>query len=409
MKNWGKWKALGVYFAYSMLIGAAWCVFSTIPQDAADYYDINEQLVALFELSFMWTYVFVAVPSSYLMHYSLRLSITASCFVLAIGGGVRYLAGHSFIWALVGQSIIALGNVVALAGCAPLAELWFPPHQVLLATAMGSLSNGLGVGCQMILSPTLGNIPITLGLFAILGCILALASLLLLESDPLHPSTSVRQGDVKAYLKNKDAMQFLLFAASAVGTWSAYLGLIYGVLEPSGYSGIQIGLIGTGLAVSGLLGGFCVSLSCRSCPEQLTLLRICLCIGLLGSIAMCVAVLTFAAMLPVSCIYGFGICGFVPLAIREVVERNPELDPAVPANILFFTAQIFSLIYSYPSIYFQVLTGLSGLYIIAGFTVCSVVPFLILMKKTEEPEGNALLKQENDAENKVEAEKLIKT
>lgn len=377
-----------------MLNGAAWCTYSTIPRDAADYYDIPQDLIALFELSFMWTYVLVAIPSSYLMHASLRISITLSSVTMATGACIRYVAEHSFAWALVGQSIIALGNTVAMAACAPLAELWFPQHQLVLALALGSLSSGLGVGGQMILSPVIGNIPVMLGVFAIMTGVLMFGAIFLLDSDPVHHTTSVAKGDVSAYLKSKEAMQFLVFSASAFGTVSAYEGLIYSVLEPSGYSGVEIGLVGMGLAVSGLIGGVSASFTCRHCPNPITLLRLYLCVGLAGSIGMCFAVSSFAALLPVSCIYGFGICGFIPLAIKEVVETNPELDPGVPANILFFISQLFALLYSYPAIYFQVLTGWTGLYIIAAFTALSIVPFLILMKdRTKEtPETEPLTK-----------------
>ena len=380
-----------------MLNGAAWCTYSTIPRDAADYYDIPESLIDLFELSFMWTYVLVAIPSSYLMHVSLRLSITLSSVTMATGACIRYVAEHSFAWALMGQSIIALGNTVAMAACAPLAELWFPQHQLVLATALGSLSSGLGVGAQMIISPALGNIPVMLGVFAGIAGMQMFCAMFLMDSDPVHPTTSVSKSDVSAYFKSRDAMQFLIFSASAFGTVSAYEGMIYSVLDPSGYSGIEIGLVGAGLAVSGLIGGISASFSCRHCPNTTTLLRIYLCIGLVGSVAMCFAVTSFAAMLPVSCVYGFGICGFIPLAIREVVETNPELDPGVPANILFFISQLFALLYSYPAIYFQVLTGWTGLYIIAAFTVISIVPFLVLMKShtKEMPETEPLTKTQS--------------
>ena len=102
-------------------------------------------------------------------------------------------------------------------------------------------------------------------------------------------------------------------------------------------------------------------------------------------------------MLPVSCVYGFGICGFIPLAIREVVEMNPELDPGVPTNTLYFISQLFALLYSYPAIYFQVLTGWTGLYIIAAFTVISIVPFLVLMKSNTKQmlETEPLTKSQN--------------
>jgi MFS family permease len=397
MAKWAKWRVLTIYSTFTMLNGAAWCTYSTIPRDTADYYDISDQLVSLFELSFMWTYILVAIPSSYMMHASLRLSISLCSVAMATGACIRYVADHSFAWALVGQSIIALGNTVAMAACAPLAELWFPPHQVILATALGALSSGVGIGAQMIISPAMGNIPVMLGVFAGLAGIQMFAAIFLLDSDLPHPVTSISKCDIGAYFKSKDSMEFLLLSASALGTVSAYEGLIYSVLNPSGYSPMQIGLVGMGLGMSGMLGGLSSSVTCRYCPNVATLLLIYLCIGLVGSVAMCAAVLAFSAFLPVSCIYAFGICGFVPLAIRQVAEFHPEIDSGVPTNILYFSAQIFSLIYSYPAIYFQVLTGYSGLYIIAAFTVASIVPFLLLIRNRskELPELQPLTKSSN--------------
>ena len=362
-----------------------------------DHYNVSEQLIALFEMSFMWTYVLVAVPSAYLMHVSIRLSVTLASVSMATGAGIRYVAEHSFFGALLGQTIIALGYSISMSACAPLAELWFPQHQLVLAIALGSLSTLVGIGAQMIISPAMGNIPVMLGVFAGIAGIQMFCAMFLMDNDPVHPTTSVEKCEVSAFFKSKEPMRFLLFSASAVGTVSAYEGMIYSVLEPSGYSGIEIGLVGAGLAVSGLIGGISASITCRYCPNQITLLRIYLCIAMVGSVAMCFAVTSFAAMLPVSCVYGFGICGFIPLAIREVVEMNPELDPGVPTNTLYFISQLFALLYSYPAIYFQVLTGWTGLYIIAAFTVISIVPFLVLMKSNTKQmlETEPLTKSQN--------------
>ena len=380
---------LGVYAGYSLLMGAAWCPFSTIPDEAGEFYHVGEDAISLFELSFMIMYIVTAFPTSWFLNYSLRYSLLAGSLLLLSGSSLRFLAWDDYAIALTGQFLLALGNCMALSSCSTIVELWFPQHEVVLATAIASLANCVGMGLQLIVSAAVADIPIILGLVAVLSLGETLLMGAVFQPDPPHVPSSLSRSSLRSYVKNWRLMGFLLLSGAAFGTVCAFIGLIYKVLEPSGYSPLEVGVFGLVLMVSGMVGGVCSSVVLGRCQQYSRALQMYLLVGMVGSVALCVAVLSFPSMVIVTAIYGFGIIGFIPLAVRAAVEEAPDIEPSVSTNIIFFCSQVFSLANSIPTIYFQQETQLSGLYLLALCTTVSLGLFLAIYQTDISPDEAA--------------------
>ena len=371
---------LSLFGGYGFLMGASWIVFSSIPDEAADFYGVGEVAVSMFELVFMIGYVLTFIPASWLLARSLQRTLQGTVLLMGVGAAVRLAAWDNYTFALIGQSLIALGNAVALSASAALPEFWFPLHQTLLATSVASLSFGLGSGLQFILSSLLSDVPLLLEIQAFLCLIEVLAMSVLFKPDPMHRESSVAYRDLRQYSQNGKAMAFLLLSGATAGTVFAFIGLLYVVLEPLGYNSLQSGFIGLTLNLAGMLGGVCstfISASNRFSTKTLQVYLLC---GIIASIVLCFAVLYFPAMIVASALYGFSALGFIPQAIRAAVEDAPTVHPSVPAAVFYLISQVIGLVQSGLALWFQSSTPLSALYLFAIFTTLTMGCFLVLSR-----------------------------
>ena len=369
---------LALFSGYGFLMGAAWSVFSTIPREATDFYGVGEVAVSMFELSFMIAFVLTCVPASWLLARSLQRTLQGTVLLMGLGAVLRFGAWDHYALALTGQCLIALGNAVALSAGPVLAEFWFPQHQAVLATAIASLAAGVGSSLQLLISSLLRSIPLLLGIQVTLCLLETLLVGVLFKPDPTHRESSVAYSDLKQYVQRGKAMGFLLLSGATAGTVFALIGLLYTVLEPAGYSSLQTGFIGFTLSFCGMLGGVSSTLFLANSRFSTHVMQVYLLCGIIFSLALCVAILSFPAMLVISAFYGFSALGFLPMAIREAVEDAPTVHPSVPVMIIFLTSQIVGLAQSGLAIYFQRATDLSALYLFALFTMLTMGFFLAL-------------------------------
>jgi hypothetical protein len=375
-----RWCMLSLFSGYGFLMGASWTVFSSIPDEAADFYGVGEVAVSMFELVFMIGYILTFIPASWLLARSLQRTLQGTVLLMGLGAAIRLAAWDNYTFALIGQSLIALGNAVALSASAALPEFWFPLHQTLLATAVAGLSSGLGSGLQLILSSLLSDVPLLLEIQAALCLIEVIAMSVLFKPDPMHRESSVACRDLRQYSKNGKAMTFLLLSGATAGTVFAFIGLLYVVLEPLGYSSLQSGFIGLTLNLAGMFGGVCSTLISASNRFSTKTLQIYLLCGITASIILCFAVLYFPTMIVASALYGFSALGFIPQAIRAAVEDAPTVHPSVPAVVFYLISQVMGLILSGLALLFQSSTSLSALYLFAIFTTLTMGCFLALYR-----------------------------
>ena len=60
-------------------------------------------------------------------------------------------------------------------------------------------------------------------------------------------------------------------------------------------------------------------------------------------------------------LFGGFLNGSLPLCIRCCVKFMPEIDETVPTNMIYLISMIFSIVYTYPMLYFKQFTTISGI------------------------------------------------
>jgi len=157
---------------------------------------------------------------------------------------------------------------------------------------------------------------------------------------------------------------------------------------------IEIGWIGFILVITGMFGGLIATFLVEKFKAILQPLRVFLVLSIFSMIFWAAIIGTLLLAIIGSVFVGFSLVGFVPLGIRCAVEQNLRIEESIPTNMIFFMAQILSLIYTYPVQYFSTFTHYTGLWVAAFLVLMSFGIFLwVARTKPEKGSGFDLLNE----------------
>jgi hypothetical protein len=280
----------------------------------------------------------------------------------------------NFAFALTAQFFLSLVNSMALVASATVAEVWFPRSEMVLSTTFTSLANFMGVGVGLVMPPYLDNVELTLMVEAGFGVVFLVAYVFLAKKDPTREPHVIACIDIAAFLLRWRETIVLLMCGAAVGTSYTIIGLFQQILSRNNYDSILAGWAGLVLVAGGVTGGLIATLIVARYHTFLLPLRIYIVLAIIAAVLQCVFLDIYALYLVLDFIFGIGLVGFVPLAVRMGVIAASPLDESIPTNVMFTSAQVFSLVFTYPIIYFQQDSGYSGMWGIALCTVLSFAP-----------------------------------
>ena len=81
----------------------------------------------------MFVHPFVIFPSNYILDmYPLKLGVSINCVFVIVGSLIRVLIGDNIIWVIVGNGIIAMGNVFIINISAKFSSIWFSDHVIMI-------------------------------------------------------------------------------------------------------------------------------------------------------------------------------------------------------------------------------------------------------------------------------------
>ena len=382
-----RWAIVLLFLFFSSSSAAYWCSFGPVASQAATYYSVDERLINLFSLSFLIVYFPTANLTSWLLSKSLYWTLFGCNVINAVGGVVKWLVGRNFALALCAQFVLATVNCTALVAISSVAETWFPPQEKLLSTAIGSLANCLGPGLGIALPLFLPDIPSILLATASFATFICLLYVLLARKDPPRTDHSIHRSNLVNYLKQWQKVGLMALCGAAVGTSFALMSLTQQILSDSGYDTDQCSVAGVSFIAGGAVGGLiAAALEAKSASYTLPL-RIFLIISLVTVVLLCVFLQSYLAVLVLMCAFGMGFMGLIPLAVRLGVEAAFPLDESVPTNLLYASAELWGLVLTYPILFFQQGTGVSGMW---GIALCCWV-FLLPLLLVKEPERTTSL------------------
>ena len=362
-----RWIIVLLFMLFSSSTGVYYCSFGSLASQAAAYYSVDEPLINLFSLCYLFVYFPTAHLTSWALSKSLYWTLLVCNLINAVGGVIKLGAERNFAVALGAQFLLATVNCASLVSISSVAETWFPPQEKLLSTAIGTLANCLGPGLGIAFPLFLPDIPSILLVSASYATVICLLYVLLARKDPPRTDHTIHRAELVSYLKQWRKVGLMALCGTAVGTSFALLGLTQEILSDSGYDTDQCSVAGVSYIVGGMAGGLLAAAIEAKSASYTIPLRIFLLTSLLTVLLLCLSLKTYIAVLVLMWLFGMGLMGFVPLTVRIGVEAAYPLDESVPTNILYASTDLWGLVVTYPILLFQYLTGLSGMW---GIAVC---------------------------------------
>jgi predicted MFS family arabinose efflux permease len=257
-----------VVVAYSLVCAATqllWLTFATITTESSHHYGVSAATIGWLAEIFPLLYVALAIPAGRLLDRHFRSSLAAGGGMIAVGSLVR-LGGDTFAWAMAGQALVAIAQPVVQSAVSKLAGEYLPPGDRANGIAVGSAGGFAGMLIALVLGPTLGShghIQRLLEAEAVLAVLPAVALAFALRRpgrrDEEHAAI---EGSVALALWRLPSMRTLFgLVFVGFGIFVALATWLQQLLEPSGVSETQAGLLLVVMVVGGLVG-------CAVLPER---------------------------------------------------------------------------------------------------------------------------------------------
>jgi predicted MFS family arabinose efflux permease len=257
-----------VVVAYSLVCAATqllWLTYATITTESSHHYRVSTATIGWLAEIFPLLYVVLAIPAGRLLDRHFRSSLAVGGGLVAAGGVLR-LGGDTFAWAMAGQALVAVAQPVVQSGVSKLAGEYLPVEDRTNGIAVGSAGGFAGMLIALVLGPTLGgheHIQRLLVVEAVLAVLPAAALAFALRRPGRRDDENVAiEGNVALSLWRLPSMRTLFgLVFVGFGIFVALATWLQQLLEPSGVSETQAGLLLVVMVVGGLIG-------CAVLPER---------------------------------------------------------------------------------------------------------------------------------------------
>lgn len=146
-----RWLMLFLFSLTTFLNALMFMSMSPVVETIAPYYDVSAVQVEWLANMFMVVFIFICLPSAYIMtRFGVRTVLTSAAGFAAVGAAIQYggTSRNGFTLIVIGQlfATITYGNMLQIPG--ELSALWFPAHERSLSTSIGVFMNifGLAIG-----------------------------------------------------------------------------------------------------------------------------------------------------------------------------------------------------------------------------------------------------------------------
>lgn len=143
-----------MYCIVSMIKSFQWINLSAITNKVALYYGVDHIAVNWTSVLFMVTFIPLVLPTGWLIErIGLRKAMLIGTSGITIGAILKCFACgmDRFYVVILGQIVVSISEQFIFCIPARIASVWFPDHQVSLATAFGIMGNQCGIALGFII------------------------------------------------------------------------------------------------------------------------------------------------------------------------------------------------------------------------------------------------------------------
>lgn len=381
MDDWRRWMMLFLYSFLQWFGGTIWISYASISLTASEYYNTSMEVINFFALIFLFVQLPMAPLSSYLLSKSYYWTMMLAYLISALGVWIKVIAQNNLGAALFGQFLIGCMNSVTLGACSTLTAIWFKPSEQSLAVSISSISNLVGAGCGLILSPYISDIGTLLYIHASYTSFATILNVIFSRKKKPNDYSEISIKFCKELgllLTDWYLLGLIFFISLAIAVVHGLSGVLFEVLQPFGLTESDSGWIGLSLYIGAIIGGFLTSFLVSKSKNLIWPVRVIALVSMIGIILWAGLASYFWGNILGAIISGIGLFGFLPLGIEVAVEQNKKIEESISTNLIFLVIQIISIGYTYPFIYFHEWLQVSGMWLAVSFTLLAFFAILLM-------------------------------
>ncbi len=333
-----RWVVLAAFMAINLTIQLLWIAYAPITSLAAAFYGVTDLQIGLLAMSFMIAFLPLSIPVSWVIDtLGFRVAVSIGAVLMGVFGLARGLAGANYTLVLWSTFGIAAAQPFLLNAWTTVPAKWFAAQERATAVGLVTLSNLVGTGLGMVLTPVLVasgmTIPTVQWLYGGIAAFSAVLFILLARERPPTPPCPPDQVEralmldgLKHALTVKPFWLYLAVSFIGLGLFNGLTTWVEAIIRPRGFTPTEAGTLGALLLVGGVVGAVVMpALSDHQRRRQrYILLGLVLAIpGLIG-----VTFATSAGLLFVSAFaLGFFLVSISPIGMQyaaEVTYPTPE-------------------------------------------------------------------------------------
>jgi len=333
MNRWAVLAGYGLLAACTQLL---WLSYAFITAQTHRAMGVSVGAVGDLAAIFPLMYVVLALPFGKWLDLSFGRALAAGAILTAAGGMLRLASPASFLWALAGQFVIAIGQPLVLNSITKVAARYFPAKERTAAVSIGSVSLYVGILLAALSDKPLlsaGGLRLVLIVQGGLGVVAAVWVLLALRTPPAYrgdPAVAVTLGWLR-----RDKFMWLLGGLLFVGMgiFNAIATWLDAILGHFGH-GSAAGYLFAILTVAGIAGAGVLPQAAANRDRRRTMLQVTVAVTAVafGVIAVWHSLVVIGIVLAVE---GFVLLAALPVALDwSELHSGPERAGAAVGFLL---------------------------------------------------------------------------
>ena len=142
---WQSWYILFLFSMSTLISGCAWICFAPIFDLLQATYGVRLLTINYLSMSYCLLFLPMNFPSTYILdRFGLRVGITLGIAITVVGLWLRCLINKSFLFVVVGQTLLGIGQPFMYNAPAKVTGNWFLNKQRTISTMIGTTANLLG-------------------------------------------------------------------------------------------------------------------------------------------------------------------------------------------------------------------------------------------------------------------------
>lgn len=332
-----RWVVLGVFMLINVSIQILWICFAPITGPAANYYGVTDLSIGLLAMSFMFVYVPISLPISWLIDkWGYYKSVSLGAILMGIFALLRGILGNDFPWVCVFTLGLAITQPFLMNAVSTVAAKWFPLEERATASGLAVVANFLGIAIGEVVTPQLYlqyDIPTMLMIYGVVACITAVIFVIFTREAPPTPpclpgeeSRAFMLDGLKDMLKMKDIWVLLGLFLVGMGVFNGISTWIEDIVRSRGFTIIDAGNLGGALLLGGIVGAAVVPMISDKMHKRKIFLQTGLILAIPGLIGV-TYVTSFWLMAGSMFILGFFLMSLAPIGYQyaaEITFPSPE-------------------------------------------------------------------------------------